>query len=134
MPFSPDQSAILLIDDDVFVRETLADLLRRHNYHPSAFEKPPDNLLEFIPTHHIALAIIDLMLDNHDGLELVIRLRENFPNLPIIGMTGHRFNQQTDTLSLFMQAGATATIAKPFTPQEFLDLIDHTLDAFRSNS
>lgn len=116
---------ILVIDDDELIRKTLEKVLQGAGYEAiltedarSAFatlkEAPPD------------LAIVDYMLPEMDGTEIIRKLREYAPTaaMPII-MLSARAAMEDKVLGL--QAGADDYLAKPVVPAELLARIEALL-------
>ena len=85
---------ILLIDDELPIRELLTLGLQRYGYDISGVASGAEgkrNALERTPD----LIISDLQLEDTDGLSLIRELKEIAPNVPVILLTGVLFDPET---------------------------------------
>jgi CheY-like chemotaxis protein len=65
-----------------------------------------------------------------EGIELIIELRRDFPDVKIIAVFGGGQRMESATcLSLAKGLGAVRTLAKPFSQQELVDTVREVLDA-----
>ena len=63
-----------------------------------------------------------------DGVEAIELLKQEFPDARIIAMSGGFMNQKEFFLDEARNRGAIEAIAKPFRPEELLQIIDKVLD------
>ena len=105
---------ILLVEDDVALQDSLAEMLREAGY---AVDVSGDGIegLFFGEEYALDLAIIDLGLPGLSGLELIRKLREREKQFPILILTA-RAGWQDKVAGL--EAGADDYLTKPFHPQE----------------
>ncbi|MCB1103457.1 MAG: response regulator [Cephaloticoccus sp.] len=81
--------AILLVEDEEMVRNTLTLLLKSEGYHVLPAVDAREALALFDdPANHVTLLIADLGLPGMDGCELIAAVRKKQPGLPAIAMTG----------------------------------------------
>jgi CheY-like chemotaxis protein len=73
----------------------------------------------------VDLALIDLFMPNQEGLETIKKLTQQFPDFPIIAMSGDAL--ALPLLSVAQRLGATEVLQKPFLPEELLEAIKHVL-------
>ena len=71
----------------------------------------------------VDLALIDLFMPNREGLETIKELEEQFPDFPILAMSGHTL--ALPLLSVAQRLGTTEVLQKPFLPEELLEAINH---------
>lgn len=85
---------ILIVDDEVTIRELLAQYLGRQGYRVSAVgsAREAEKLVASDVPH---LIISDLQLEESDGLAMIARLKSLLPNTPIILLTGVLFDPET---------------------------------------
>lgn len=104
---------ILVADDEVEICEILELYLEKDGFQVI---KAEDGLkaLEIIQSNKIDMAILDIMMPNIDGFNLIKRIRENY-NIPIIILSAK--NQDNDKI-LGLGIGADDYITKPFNPLE----------------
>jgi DNA-binding response OmpR family regulator len=116
---------ILLIDDDDLLRGVLAKALG-HAGHKVIQAIDGQQGVELARAASIDLVITDLLMPVQEGVETIITLRRERPNLPIIAMSGGVSNS-TLYLEIAAKVGAKRILAKPFTPQELTVTIDEVL-------
>ncbi len=73
----------------------------------------------------VDLALVDLFMPRQEGLETIKKLRQQFPDFPIIAMSGDSL--ALPLLSIAQRLGATEVLPKPFLPEELLEAIKHAL-------
>ena len=106
---------VLVVDDDLAIRELLAEYLSKNNYEVITAEdgvEMDQKLLANSPD----LIILDIMLPGDDGFTLCQRIRTS-SNVPIIMLTAN--SDEMDRV-LGLEIGADDYIAKPFSPRELL--------------
>ena len=91
---------ILIVDDEVEIRDLLALFLTSNGYRVTAFESALE-AQRFVQTTRPDLIISDLQLEDSDGLEMIEKLKATLPDTPVILLTGVLFDAQVfrDTLS-----------------------------------
>ena len=103
---------ILIVDDEPRIREVLMRFLAREGYEPRAAESG-EEALEAIRAEPPDLVLLDLRLPGVDGFEVCRRLKEN-PTTALIPVTILTGNQETETHTRGIEAGADDFITKPF--------------------
>jgi two-component system response regulator HydG len=63
------------------------------------------------------LLLVDVKMPKHDGMYLMQNVKEQWPDIPIIVMSGYT---TPATINDGVKMGAAAFIAKPFTPDELI--------------
>jgi two-component system OmpR family response regulator len=111
-----DADYILVVDDDLALRQMLTHFFEDHHL-PT---KSVCNRMEF--SRHFeklppSAVILDLQLDQEDGLNLLREIR-SYSDVPVIIMTGHRPHEMDRIVGL--ELGADHYIAKPFSLRELL--------------
>src|SRR5216110_746016 len=100
---------ILIVDDEVNARTALVELLRDEGYvaesAADAF-KALGKMADFAPD----LVLTDLKMPGMDGLQLLARLLEDDPQLPVVVMTAFG---EVETAVRAMRSGARDYLAKP---------------------
>jgi FixJ family two-component response regulator len=117
----PDANrSVLIIDDDVAIRDALADLLRSVGLEAQLFASVSEFLASHLPDGPTCL-VLDVRLPGQSGLDLQRELAASSRELPIILITGHgdiRMSVQA------MKAGAIEFLTKPIRDQDLLDAIE----------
>jgi CheY-like chemotaxis protein len=119
---------ILVVDDDTAVREATAALLSSYGHAVISFNSGK-RIEDLVATHAPDVALIDVLMPDRDGLEIVIALRRIYPALPVLVVSGGGRRGNLDFLTMAENLGATATLAKPFNAADLLTLIDGVLGA-----
>ena len=112
-------SRILIIEDDPEVRELLKVLLTRKGFEVDVAGDGTEGIHAF-RTHPADLIITDLVMPGKEGLETIIDLRREFPDLKIIAISGGGVDGQNNYLNAARLCGATMTFRKPFQNEELL--------------
>ena len=116
---------ILYVEDNEMNRQIVRDLLKRTNYRlieAADGEAGVAKALEIRPD----LILMDIQLPKISGLEAMRRLRAE-PSMavtPIVAITSFALSGDDQKAK---EAGATAYLAKPYSPRELLALIRKTL-------
>lgn len=130
-------TSILIVDDDEAVRSATKILLDARGYEVVT---APDGAsgINAVKERQFDVAIVDLFMTGMDGLETAKAIRGHCPGMPIITASGFMFGggdtrpEMPDFEAMALEAGATATIYKPFRPKELLQIIEDALEPARS--
>ena len=116
--------SILVIDDEPIVCESCHRILTKEDYQVDINTNPLEGFRQAV-TNNYDLLLLDLMMDEMDGIELLHQLREKKPDLPVIIITGYptrKSKEEADSL------GVLHYILKPFIPNEILDPVTHIIE------
>jgi CheY-like chemotaxis protein len=117
---------ILVIDDDVFVRLTIKNMLEREGHLVVLAECGHDGA-HAIEAYAFDLAIIDIFMPDMAGLETIQAFHQSAPRLPIIVVSDYVFRDASepapDFLRMAVDLGAVACLRKPFTSAQLLDAV-----------
>jgi DNA-binding response OmpR family regulator len=108
---------ILLIDDDIAVLRTLEIILSDLGYDTATAKDGIEGLRAFHKIHP-DLVITDLIMPEKEGLETIIEMRRERPEVKIIAISGGGRIQNTNFLEMAASLGADAVLAKPFEPAQ----------------
>src|SRR6478752_3579013 len=114
---------ILLVDDDVRLRDLLSRYLAEQGFQVTAIADSSqlDRRLQRDPPH---LLVLDLMLPGEDGLSICRRLRGAGETVPIIMLTAK--GEEVDRI-VGLEMGADDYLPKPFNPRELVARIQAVL-------
>jgi len=101
---------ILVVDDELLLRNVLYDYLTRNNYEVFTVGDA-EKAIEVAAIEKPSLALVDIKLPKSSGIELTKELKAILPDLIIIIMTGY---PSLETAVNAMKNGATEYIIKPF--------------------
>jgi DNA-binding response OmpR family regulator len=102
---------LLLVDDDVDLRESLADQLALYEEFSTEESGTACQALDFLKNQQVDMIILDVGLPDMDGRELCKRIRKNGVTVPILMLTG---NATDADAVLGLDAGANDYVTKPF--------------------
>ena len=124
---TPEQSTVLVVDDDASVREALTDLFQSVGLRVEAFVSPQEFLKNRQPKGPCCL-VLDVRLPGKSGLDFQQELNAANINLPIVFLTGHGDIPMSVRA---MKAGAAEFLTKPFREQDLLDAVQSALERDR---
>jgi two-component system, OmpR family, KDP operon response regulator KdpE len=113
---------LLVCDDDPHIRRTVGLLLRGAGYDVLGASSAGE-ALDLAAVRRPQLSIVDLMLPDHDGIELCRRLRE-WSAMPILVLSAIH-DERTKIAAL--NAGADDYVTKPFGPGELVARVQAAL-------
>ncbi len=117
----PGALRILLVDDEVGIREALGEYLTAIHHHQVVAAASAEEALALFAGDRFDCAFLDLKMPGMSGVELLGRLKELDPHLPVVIMTGFpSLDAAVDT----MRQGASDFLVKPFN----LDQVRLTLE------
>src|SRR5215470_15084685 len=116
---------ILVVDDEENIRHTLRGVLADEGFEVL---EAPDGRRALELLEHVAprLAIVDVWMPEMDGIELVERMRNQAPGVPIIVISGHG---TIETAVRVIRLGAFDFLEKPFPLDALLGVVGRALSA-----
>lgn len=108
---------IMIVDDDPEVVELLTDAMRRGGHQPTSFSSG-GLALGAIVRGKFEVVLLDLKLPNLGGTELIAIIRDQFPFLPVIVISGLDPEVWQPKA---MKAGASTFLSKPIRLEEVLE-------------
>ena len=124
-PAGPELSEpprILVVDDDPRMLRYVRDALSGAGYAPVVTGTPQD-VPRIIRTERPRLVLLDLMLPDVDGIELMRQVPE-LADLPVIFISAYR---RDETVAKALESGAADYIVKPFSPTELVARVQAAL-------
>ena len=113
---------ILLVEDELGIRETVKIFLKSQNYEVIEAENGKEGL-DALKNNDIHLAIVDIMMPVMDGLTMTMKLRE-VSDIPVIFLTAK--TEDIDKIT-GLNLGADDYITKPFEPMELIARVNSNL-------
>ncbi|HXY01923.1 MAG TPA: sigma-54 dependent transcriptional regulator [Terriglobales bacterium] len=113
---SSSAGTVLIIDDEVAIRESLEALLQLEGYSVDSSGSAEDGLAR-IAEHNFDLVLLDLALPDRDGIDVLEELRREDPQLAIIMITAYG---TVENAVKAMQAGAANFVQKPWDNEKLL--------------
>src|SRR5512142_717834 len=115
---------VWIIDDDRSIRWVLEKALAREEIEYKSFASADEALAE-LPGNLPQMVISDIRMPGSSGLDLLQKLRNDYPNLPVIIMTA--YSDLESAVSAF-QGGAFEYLPKPFDVNHAVELIRRALE------
>jgi len=119
---------VFIVDDDLSVREGLAELINSLGLPFRAFASAQD-FLNHIDEEAIGCLVLDVYMPGMTGLDLQRELKAKNVHLPIIFLTGHGDIPMT---VYALKSGAVHFLTKPVREQELMEVIRQALDVDRA--
>lgn len=127
---------IMVIDDEEDVRLVLREVLQREGYEVCLAENGLEGL-RLLDDDKVDLVITDIIMPGIDGVTTMQRIREKYPEMPVIVISGGGNVAPLDyepgaiKTSAFLasatKAGANRTLTKPFGRRDLLDAVNGLL-------
>jgi len=117
---------ILVIDDEEPVRSLIREILERAG-HIVAEAADGEIGLQTFRLHPADLVITDILMPNKGGLVAIKELRESFPKVRVIAISGGGRTGRMSFLSTARTFPGVRTLKKPFRRTELLTLVDQAL-------
>lgn len=118
---------ILIIDDDNLVRRMLRQVLEATGYEVVEAEDGTKGL-EMNRERQSDLIITDIIMPEKEGIETIGDLKREFPDVPIIAMSGGGRIGPDAYLKMAKDFGAMRTIVKPINKSELLEAAKQLLE------
>ncbi len=116
----PDQPAtIFVVDDDPVLRDSIVDLIGSVGLRVETFSSACDLFLRADLTRP-GVVLSDVRMPEMSGLDLLHRIKRQFPAIPVILITGHG---DTATAVRAFKAGVFDFIEKPFGDEDLLQTV-----------
>jgi CheY-like chemotaxis protein len=121
-PGESHKPVILLVEDDVLVRFTTADILREAGYDVLEAVDAAEALALLTTGHPLDLVMTDIRMPGHmDGLQLAAVLKSTRPNLPVAILSSHLEDGMKHKADLFL--------AKPYHVEQLVEVAKRLIGA-----
>src|SRR5438093_16162 len=121
------ETRILIVDDDPFICRQLEELYSSQQYAVSSAPNAPE-ALRLLQEHEFSLAVVDLKIPGTDGIGLTREIRDRWPDLDVIMITGYASIKGAVEA---IKQGASDYITKPFQKEEILLATEKILEKRR---
>jgi FixJ family two-component response regulator len=127
MQMIDDRPTVIVIDDDISIREALEPLLALAGWRVESFDSA-SAFLGWKGPEGPACVLLDVSLPDLNGLDLQTRIASDLPEMPIIFLTGYGDVPMTVKA---MKAGAAEFLTKPFDDSILLDAVERAIEQSR---
>jgi DNA-binding NtrC family response regulator len=121
-----NEPTILIIDDEVQIREMLGQMLTREGY-LVAYAPNGKEGMKVCRSQTVDLIVTDIIMPEKDGIEMILELKHDFPKLKVIAISGGGRLGPDGYLEMAKKLGAHRTFFKPFNRKEILDAVKELL-------
>lgn len=124
------QRSILVVDDELLIRDLLYDFFRDQGWDISIAESG-EKALEILRSKEVDLLLTDLKMPNMDGLALTTEVQRSHPEMPVVIMTGF---PSVDSAVTALRQKVSDYIIKPFNINELYKTVKEKIDEKRAGS
>jgi CheY-like chemotaxis protein len=119
-------SHILVVEDSEDLRFIIKDILKKAGHQVSE-ACDGSEVAQILAEASIDLVITDILMPEQEGVQTILQIRRNQPDIRIIGMSGGGAGGAEHYLEMAREFGANATMQKPFKKAQLLELVDTVL-------
>jgi len=123
-------STVLVVEDDISLREALCDTLDLAGYDVATAEDG-SAALNVLSSQEIGLVISDVQMKPMDGNVLLKKIKSNNPELPVLLMTAHGSVQNAVEA---MREGASDYLLKPFDADALIKMVERYFSVDHSDA
>ena len=116
----PALKHVLVVDDDELVRTLTKELFERIGCSVSVAENGNVALAEIV-ARMPDLIVLDIIMPEKEGLEILIQMKRKHPEVKIIAISGGGRKHIDDLLVIADRFGADVVLKKPIKPAILLD-------------
>jgi len=114
-------TGILVVDDSAVDRRLAGGLLEKHTKSEIYYAEDGHDALEQIELHVPDIVLTDMQMPNMDGLELVKRVKAQYPLIPVVLMTAQG---SEETAVEALHRGAVSYVPKRKLAQDLLEIVE----------
>jgi DNA-binding NtrC family response regulator len=118
-------ATIIIVDDELDMLELLEMIITEKTPHQVVTTNNPLEVSLMMRQHEADLLVTDLRMPAMGGIELIKKIKEDYPILPIIVITAYGSSQSAEES---VAAGAYDYITKPFRKDQILITINRALE------
>lgn len=115
--------SILVVDDELLIRDLLYDFFSGQGWEIAVAENG-EKALEILKQKKVDLVLSDIKMPEMDGLTLTSHVKESYPELPIVLMTGF---PSVETAITALRHKVEDYVVKPFNINQLYKLIESKL-------
>ena len=124
---------ILVVDDEIQIRDVLRTVLERVGYEVTEAGDGVEGL-QIYAEGNIDLVVTDIIMPEKGGIDTIMDLRRDYPDVKIIAISGGGMCGDVSYLDMALGVGADRAIGKPFVLDDFLESVEELLSPKESVS
>jgi DNA-binding response OmpR family regulator len=116
-----DRQIVCVIDDDARLREAICSVLEHAGFAP--VQASDGNIgFDVVAKVKPVVVVTDIIMPNREGIETIQALKQHFPKIPILAMSGS-YSPGKNYLEWADAIGADDCLAKPFHPAALIEKV-----------
>ncbi|MBI9015764.1 MAG: sigma-54-dependent Fis family transcriptional regulator [Phycisphaerae bacterium] len=119
-----DNKSILVVDDEMIIRDSLCEFLKLEGYHCNSADSFKNALVQ-LEQHPYNMVITDVNMPEADGFELLRVVRKRYPDIAIVVITGYG---TIESAIGAIKAGAFNYLTKPIVDDEIRVIVSKALE------
>src|SRR5512141_3478572 len=120
-------ATVLILDDEPVIREVLGSVLAKAGHATREAATAAEGLAR-LEKEPVDLLLLDLMLPDKPGLEVLVEVRSRHPEIPVVVVTP---SSSVESAITAMREGAFHYIPKPFRNEEVVHVVKQALEKRR---
>lgn len=125
---STRRAHILVVDDDPAVCRMLQLALEIPGHHVTTISRAREAMAH-LESSPVELLITDLVMPDVEGIEIIMRVSQAYPKIPIVAISGEGADGPEEYLAIARLLGAHRTLSKPFDCRRLIAVVDELLPA-----
>ncbi len=117
------QLNILVVDDKKVIGDFFILTMGYYGHHITVVHDL-EHTLEAVKQHEFDIAFMDVMMPDHDGVEVLKEVRAITPELPVVMMSGYSMDEKRKQAGLL---GAVECLKKPFEVDDIRRVVKETI-------
>ncbi len=118
---------ILVVDDDTDVRESTSSVISAHGFSVISCENAEEALAQ-LQASGILVVLTDINMPGISGIELLDKIRQAYPQVPVILMTAYA---ELDIAIEAIKTGAFDFVTKPYKASHLIQVIKKAVEYYR---
>lgn len=115
---------IVVVDDNEVIRIALRAILRQAGFEVVGEARDGLGALDVVERLAPDLVCLDVVMPGRSGLEVLADLRERFPHIKVLMITGR---SDRETVSEIVEKGAAGMVLKPFNAAKVIETVSRAL-------
>lgn len=118
-----EKMSVMVVDDEEIIREEIKEYFGRKNIYRMFVAEKPSQCYKILSENTIDIVILDINMPEEDGLSVLVKIKNNYPNIEVIMITGQGDDK---ILNQATKLGALDFFFKPVGLVEIQQTIERT--------